>query len=158
MKSFNADTIYVRRSIIIFTSIAVILLVLGFTIDTGIALRRRTSDITLEDFLILLGALSMLPVLFSLLRLSPDRCALEIDGQNIMYRNIGFGWPLTKSYSFSRSEIVSVSRDDDAVRINFVGSSQYANEDRKDDEADLEIDALLFGLSAGSLEKLLITQ
>ena len=155
MKSFNADANHVHKSIVIFTIIALIMLVLGFALDTGIALRRRTSDITLEDFLILLGALSMMPVLFSLLRLSPERCALEIDGQNITYRNTGFGWPLTKSYSFSSSEIVTVSQDGGAVQINFVGDSQYSNEDRKEGEADLEIDAPLFGLSADALEKLL---
>mgnify|MGYP000026457023 FL=1 len=158
MRSFSVDVKYVRNTIIVFCILAAILLGLGFTLDTGLALRRRTSDITLEDFLILLGALCMLPVLFSLLRLSPERCALEVNGQNVAYRNIGFGWPLVKSYNFTLHQIESLNRDDGTVQLSFRRGSEYFDKDREENEADLEIDAPMFGLSGEELEKILVAR
>lgn len=155
MTTLKADTSHLRKSIIGFAILAAILIVLGLVLDTGIGLKRRSSDITLEGVMILFGMLSLLPVVFALLRFSPDRCALQVDNQSVVYTNIGFGWPIIKTYAFTRADVESVLVDDTAVKINFISGSQHADADKSEDDADLTIEAPLFGLSADELSKLI---
>lgn len=149
------------RRILILAGFAAIFFGLALFLDTGWAIRRRGvvgALISFEELIAALGCFFLPGIIFAVLRFSESWCILDIQEDTVTYKNIGLNWPLVTNISFQKNDIANVvTRDgNDDVKINFISSvHRKSGDDKSDDEADLEINAVLFGLTASELmEKL----